>query len=236
MATLDWDCVTEGGVTLVRLAVRSETPTTVRIENQLDGPVWPPRTRGVPEAGWDERGYEGMVEPDDRLVLGYASPAEPVEPPATITSERAPEPDEERPTPEELLRTLGEAEPPRDAVASGATTEAAGSRGAGRNGAGGDDDADGAGRADGPEPPELEAWFGAVERRLGTAERLADASSVEDARSAVDAAGGMEGIHSLCSHLEGDREALARIERRARRLREREEAVEVPVEALGQIA
>lgn len=229
MATLDWDCVTERGITLVRLAVHTPTRTRVRIDNQLDGPVWPPRTRSVPEAGWDERGYEGVVEPDSPLVLGYASPAEPTAPPATVTSERPPESGDESPTPEELLRTLGEAEPPRDAVADGEST---GSLGVSSDGVGDD----GTGHNDGPGSPALERWFEAVDGRLARAERLAAASSVEDARSAVDAAGGMEGVRSLCSQLRADRETLARIERRARRLRERDDAVEVPVEALGRIA
>jgi hypothetical protein len=227
MATLDWDCDTENGVTLVRLVARSEARATVRIESQLDGPVWPPRTRGVPEAGWDERGYEGVVEPDDRLVLGYASPAAPTTPPATITEERAPDPEASELTPEALLRTLGEAAPPRDAVSAG---ESAARRSASTNGT----EDDGSPRTDGP-AAQFDRWFGDVERRLATAERLADADSVPGARSAVDAAGGIEGVRSLCSRLEADREALAEIEQRARRLRERDGAVEVPVEALGRL-
>jgi hypothetical protein len=227
MATLDWDCVTENGVTLVRLVARSEARATVRIESQLDGPVWPPRTRGVPEAGWDERGYEGVVEPDDRLVLGYASPAAPTTPPATITEERGPDPEESDLTPEALLRTLGEAAPPREAVPAGEST---GGRAASTDGIGDD----GRNRADEP-AARFDRWFGDVERRLATAEQLAGADSVPDARSAVDAAGGMEGVRSLCSQLEADREALAEVERRVGRLRERDGAVEVPVEALGRI-
>jgi hypothetical protein len=117
MATLDWNLTRSEGVTLVELVVTSETMRRVRIESALS-PVWPPRRRGVPVPAWDGDAVEGVVEPSAPLVVGYASPAEPVEPPATITD--AP-PEEESVSPRTLVRALGDATPPRDAVGPPAT-------------------------------------------------------------------------------------------------------------------
>ena len=83
MASLDWHLTRTEDVTFVELLVRSERDERVRIESRLD-PVWPPRKQGVPAAGWHETGFEGVLSADEPLVLGYASPADPVEPPAEI--------------------------------------------------------------------------------------------------------------------------------------------------------
>ena len=120
MATLDWHVTSQGGVTLVRLLVTSEASERVRVTNCLDGPVWPPRRQGIPEEGWDEDGYEGSVDADERLVLGYACPAEPSEPPARLTSLGADDTDGAV-TARDVVRTLGDPSPPRDAVSDGGT-------------------------------------------------------------------------------------------------------------------
>jgi hypothetical protein len=120
----------------VELVVRNPTAIArrFRIGNRLDGPVWPPRREGVPAAGWDDGGYEGVVEAEDRRALGYASPLQsgespaeaedspaeaPSEPPAELVwTERAGDsesPDAEA-TPEEVVRSLGDPRPPADAV------------------------------------------------------------------------------------------------------------------------
>lgn len=112
MATLDWNLTRSEGVTLVELVVTSETTRRVRIESALS-PVWPPRRQGVAIPAWDGDAVEGVVEPSAPLVVGYASPAEPVEPPATITD---PAPEEGSVSPRTLVRALGDAAPPRDAV------------------------------------------------------------------------------------------------------------------------
>jgi len=130
MATLDWHVTEEGGVTLVSLVVESETAERVRVTNCLDGPVWPPRRQGVPEEGWDEEGYEGTVEAGGRLLLGYASPADPAEPPARVTS-LGPAEDVAAATAREVVRTLGDPTPPRDAVSPGDASAAGGAGGAG---------------------------------------------------------------------------------------------------------
>jgi len=121
MATLDWNVRRSEGITLVELVVTSETTQRVRIDSALT-PVWPPRRQGVPIPGWDESTFEGIVEADAPLVVGYASPAEPVEPPATVTGGAG---EDETASPRTLVRALGDAAPPRDAVPAGeqATTK-----------------------------------------------------------------------------------------------------------------
>jgi len=74
------------GVTLVSLVLANphDEPAQVRLESQHDGPVWPPRRSGRPEPGWDASGFEGVVAAGERVGLGYATPAEPVDPAAEI--------------------------------------------------------------------------------------------------------------------------------------------------------
>jgi len=116
MASLDWQLGNAGDATLVELLVTSETDARVEIESNLQ-PVWPPRRQGRPAEGWTGAGFEGVVAADEVLVLGYASPADPVEPPAAIVdTDPVTETPEEPPTPESLVRSLGGAAPPRDAV------------------------------------------------------------------------------------------------------------------------
>ena len=114
MASLDWHCRRTGDVTLVELSVHSEFDQHVRIESRLT-PVWPPRQQGVPVAGWNGNTFEGTVDGEQRLVLGYATPATPEEPPAEITATGEPS-EETAPTPRDVVRALGAAGPPRDAL------------------------------------------------------------------------------------------------------------------------
>ena len=87
MVTLDCETERTDGVTLVRLYVTAEHRRRVRVENRLDGPVWPPRREGQPVAGWDGRTFEGVVAPGERLVAGYATPAQPADPPAEVVAD-----------------------------------------------------------------------------------------------------------------------------------------------------
>jgi len=237
MATLESHCRTAGGVTLVELCVTAARPRRVRVENCLEGPVWPPRTDGVPEPGWDGQGFEGRVDPDEPLVLGYASPAEPADPPARVAEEG--EPTDREPTPEAVVKALGRREPPREAMpATGADSASsdthpeptpdpdpeANACGRGREATGSGDDG------------VLDAWFAAVEGRLEAAEELAAASSVEEAEAAVERAGGIAAVRRLREQLRADRAALARLDRRCSDVRKRAGAVEVPVEALARLA
>jgi len=86
MVTLEWSLERTEGVTLVGLVVAADRPCRVQIENRLDGPVWPPRRHGQPADGWDEGTFSGCVPPDGRLTVGYATPAQPSEPPASVVS------------------------------------------------------------------------------------------------------------------------------------------------------
>ena len=158
MVSLDWRVDSRDGVALVELTVTNPTDAArrVRVANRLDGPVWPPRREGVPEAGWDDGGFEGVVAPGGRRALGYASPIPAADFPGTdsgtdasvadspaeiVWTERAGETEradaaaesaaaasvglsavesgavsEVEPTPEGVVRALGDARPPADAV------------------------------------------------------------------------------------------------------------------------
>lgn len=74
------------GVTLVSAIVENphEEAARYRLENELDGPIWPPRRRGIPERGWDESGYESVLGVGERESIGYAVPAPPADPVARI--------------------------------------------------------------------------------------------------------------------------------------------------------
>lgn len=108
------------GATLVSAIVENphDEPARYRLENDLDGPVWPPRRRGYPEPGWDESGFEGVVEPGERHSLGYAVPAEPADPPARIAwTEPADSTDRGGDTADSTARSFRDPRPPRSVLA-----------------------------------------------------------------------------------------------------------------------
>lgn len=105
-----------GGVTLVAARVRNdgEEARRVRMANRCDGSVWPPREHGLPATGWDDGGWEGVLEPGETQPLGYATPAAPASPPVEFAwTERAAG---SEPTAAGALADLGDPRPPRDAV------------------------------------------------------------------------------------------------------------------------
>jgi len=65
------------GVTFVHVVV--ENPSSerrrVRLAVACDGAVWPPRRRGVPEAGWDADGVTVTVAAGGVRGVGFATPA-----------------------------------------------------------------------------------------------------------------------------------------------------------------
>ncbi|NHN41786.1 hypothetical protein G9C85_09100 [Halorubellus sp. JP-L1] len=66
-----------GGVTFVHVVVENESTERrrVRLDVDCDGAVWPPRRRGVPEAGWDADGVTVTVAGGRTRGLGFATPA-----------------------------------------------------------------------------------------------------------------------------------------------------------------
>lgn len=124
MPTLSWTQRRENGVTLVEAVVESTDPTgptAVTVQSTLDGPVWPPRSEGVPVAGWDDARYGTTIEPHGRLAVGFASPAAPCEPPIELVTHEPAEDvvEHERSVDAaDVLRALGDPTPPREAVPS----------------------------------------------------------------------------------------------------------------------
>lgn len=117
-------------VTLVAVRVTNDASRAqrVRIANRLDGPVWPPRVGGRPAPGWDDGGYEGVLDAGETRSLGYATPSDhgpdpnhhedttpnPVE---IAWVEDAPNgPSDEPPSPGVVMAELGDPRPPRDVL------------------------------------------------------------------------------------------------------------------------
>ncbi|MFC5971556.1 hypothetical protein ACFPYI_09455 [Halomarina salina] len=120
----EWTTRPCGEGTLVELTLTTDRPRRVRVESTGDGPILPPRTDGVPDAGWDERGYTGVV--DDHLGVGFATTDPPDDPPVRVEWRGPPE---ECPTfdghpdvpsveasADGVVRALSDPRPPRDAV------------------------------------------------------------------------------------------------------------------------
>ena len=106
-----------GGVTLVAVRVTNDgdQPQRVRVANRSDGTVWPPRQRGLPEPGWDDGGWEGVLDAGATRALGYATAAPPADPPVEFAwTERSADGE---PTTTEAFAEFGDPRPPRDVVA-----------------------------------------------------------------------------------------------------------------------
>lgn len=233
MASLDWHLRRTDGITLVELVVRSRTDERIRVESELE-PVWPPRTQGVPAAGWDASGFSGTVEADEPLVLGYASPADPVEPPATIVAPRDPDGGAAIDA-RSLVRTLGDPAPAREAVPDG--RQPAEERSDRPSSLPGQPQSTAGLHADGGcGEPTIEDWFDAVDQRIEVAQQLATASDATEARNVVESAGGLAAIRRLAADLDADAQRLEVLARRAARLDERVASVDVPLETLERVA
>ena len=151
---LDTSLERTGGVTLVAVRVTNtaDRAKRVRVANRLDGPVWPPSVGGRPAPGWDDGGYEGVLDAGEVRSLGYATPADTAEchvssaPVEVAWVEDAPNgPPDEPPSPGVVVAELGDPRPPRDALPpSSGLTEV---------------------------PPDVRAWLDRVEDRVtaGTA-------------------------------------------------------------------
>lgn len=73
------------GVTFVEMLLEAAAPHRVRVENRLEGPVFPPRADGCPEAGWTEGGVDLTVDAGT-TPLGFATPAPPEDPAAEVVA------------------------------------------------------------------------------------------------------------------------------------------------------
>lgn len=239
MATLDWQLRRTGEVTLVELSVRCDRAQQVTIESRLR-PVWPPREQGVPTRGWQENTFEGTVSADEPLVVGYATPTPPQEPPAEITATGRPE--ESGVTPRRLVRTLGDARPPRDVLPATPPAGPAQERsqtafdgGSKRKVAETETTRAKMGHAASAAAAEPTAWFEAVESRLDETERLAGATDADEIRDAVEAAGGIEAVRELQAQLDADRRQLQELRRRSETLAEELAAVDLPLATLERV-
>ena len=134
MLSVSWTQQRHGDVTLVGVVLTADgsTPRRGRLTVRLDGPIWPPRRRGVREAGWTDETFETVVPPGDQVAVGFASPASPADPPVELVADDRASADEGASTgsmtrlegnghPEAIVRSLGDARPPRDAVPVGVT-------------------------------------------------------------------------------------------------------------------
>lgn len=222
MVELDWTLRQQSGVSLVELRVTNaaETAVRVRVANELTEPLWPPRREGLPEPGWDDGGWEGIVPATSSMALGYASPAEPSEPPVSVAwTERAASTETRIESPEAVVQSLGDASPPRDAIP----------------------------RTEQPSttpdnsqvpslPPEILDWLATLEADIVAAERLSAVESLPEATDAVDSVGGLDEVKRLDETIESAGSHLESLNAEIDRLEARIEATEIPVDTLAELA
>jgi hypothetical protein len=265
MVSLICETTREDGVTLVTAQVtNSGRRRRVRLEHDADGAVWPPRTEGVPAAGWDGTTFECVLAADERRALGYATPAA-VEDPLTVA---ATEPVDAEPTesatstdgvpavddsPAGVIRALGSPVPPRDAVPDADPPATAPTEGAGAPAEAVDADAtatdatgtgitavEAAGADADPATEDVDApaeeWFTATERRIAAAEDLSGDTTVRAATPTVREFGGLAGVRDASATLDAEADRLRAVAERATALADRAEAVTLPVETLERLA
>jgi hypothetical protein len=231
---LSWTVDCEAGVWFVGCRVHNRTGVSrrVRVRSRLDGPVFPPRRSGVPEAGWDATGVTLCLDPAERRAAGFAvlapSDEPPADPPVEVVDH---EPVDEATPPvvdaEAAVRTLGEHRPPRAAAVSADTT---GPSVTARESPSATAEASAQGA-----PARIDDWLAAVESRVEQAERLTDAD-LEAATEAVRTLGGVDAVAVLDDRVAADAAALRRVSERASSLAARASATELPVESLDRLA
>lgn len=248
------------GVTLVtgRLS-DADHPCRVRVENCLDGPVWPPRDGGVPAEGWGEDGVEMTLAADETRPVGYATPAAPADEPMRIVETTAVTPDpsaefESRgdvpsvaAEPDAVVRRLGDPCPPRDAVPlpdvpdetdREAEPQPNGDSDGSTDGVethAGVDEATVHGRSETTTASTLTDLFAGVEARLDVAERLSGETTLAAAAATVTEADEFDSLGEVADQLATDADRLRRIERRAAALAERAETADVPTETVARL-
>jgi hypothetical protein len=253
---VSFDCRAEraDGVTLVTATVGDiAEPTRITLRNRLDGPLWPPRRQGVPEAGWTEDGFEGVVSPGVH-ALGYATPAAPTDQPAELVSAEPADStaaDERLDSPDAVFRELGDPSPPADAVPTPEPAQVADSLSC-RSGESAVEQGTEPRKPAVQSPTEsritpghqsvqqlpdtVSRWLETVARRVDRAERLAEADSLSAATAAVRAADGLTGVRRVAARGDADEQMLRALSRRAERLADRRAAATVPTETLSRLA
>jgi hypothetical protein len=264
---VDWSVESVDGIGMALVTVELHNPTPVarrvRVENRLAGEILPPRRQGVPERGWDDEGYEGVVAAGDRVALGYACAAPVERPPVDVTDEGRVEDSADEATVETAIRELGDPSPPADVVPLSTdggddTDEPAAVI---LEDSPGDDEADSLDDGDdgdcameAPEsdddtsehpdssatdarnlPPAVASWLESVERRVEHGEGLTDASVV-DAADVLESAGGLDAVVDLPETLTADAATLRTVAASAERLADRADETDVPVDALRRLA
>lgn len=220
-----------GGVALVSVTMDNDTAAAlrVRVENDLDGPVLPPRQDGVPVAGWDTDRFIGVIPADGRLGVGYACPVA-ASTAATVRTDDNPvsveilgpaDGETGDPTPPDpvaaTVRSLGRAAPPADAIPT--KTEPMVSAPRGRRSTQSESD------ATSRIPHPVSGWLDAVERQIELAERLTDASA-DEAAAAIEDCSGVGDAATLPTELDGHTDALHSIGERINDLASRAAAAD----------
>ncbi|WP_336024224.1 hypothetical protein [Halobellus salinisoli] len=226
------------GVTLVWIELRSTVAVDVRvrIRNELDGPILPPRAAGVPATGWDADGFSGAVPGSGSLGVGYACPASsppdgsdatavsievlgPVDGCELASDGTADEKSSDSVT--AAIRSLGRARPPADVVVGEPGFNADDSlvglepdESAGRDGSAAD-----------AVPVAVEAWLDAVETRVEHAERLTDATAA-DATAVLADRGGADALVGLPEAIAADEATLRAVASRVADLADRADATD----------
>lgn len=219
---LEWSQRHKAGVALVSVRLRNETglDRRVRLQNRLAGPVLPPRTEGVPEAGWDWDGVTVRVPAGETVALGYACPVADAggdaeadqsvgsngercgDPPLVIADVGPPA--ATSPGANHAVRRLGDPRPPRAVVA---------------------DD----------ETPGSDTWLPEVRDRVAAADHLEGASVVE-AAAVLESTDAVGDVAELETALAADERALRRVGGGATVLADRMAETDPPVEALRRLS
>ena len=259
MVSLTCETTRDGGVTLVTARVANPgRRRRVRLEHDADGAVWPPRTEGVPAAGWDGDAFECVLAAGETRAVGYATPAR-VTDPLTVVETEPVEADSGFEThdavpdvadsPAGVVRALGTPVPPRDAVPDpddGTPTSDTETPTGDADSPAVDATADAepppdssqSGRAERPAPDAAaaDAWLSAVETRVEAAEALSETTAVAAAAPTVRELGGLAGVREAATELDDEADRLRRVAERAAALADRAEAASVPAETLDRLA
>lgn len=233
---LDCETARTDEVTLVTAWLQNERATDrrVRLRNRLDGPVLPPRRNGEPEPGWDRDGVTIVVPGGERIALGYACPAEPESPPATVEWVDADDESGRESPVAEAMRRLGDARPPR-AVLGGepestekSENEAEQARPC---------PADRPNREPTPEemPPDVETLLRPYRERVERVEALG-AADVPTAADLLETGGGLADVEAMGTDLDDSAVALRALAAEATALAARAEAATPPTETLRRLS